>query len=129
MTKILLVDDDPLHASVRKAILQRKFQDVRRVGDAAEALCLLEQPQFTKNLGIVVTSSQHSGIGLVSFISELHTRIPNLPVLVIGETDKDQAALADFSVRFLQRPVKADDLLSAVGQILASRPRIRLKTA
>jgi CheY-like chemotaxis protein len=35
MATILLVDDDPLQASVRKSILERRFSDVRRVGDAA----------------------------------------------------------------------------------------------
>ena len=63
MAKILLVDDDPLNASVRKAILERNHSDVRRVGDAAEALCLLEQPNFANDINLVVSSDQHSGIG------------------------------------------------------------------
>jgi len=38
---ILLVDNDPLQAFQRKSILERQFQEVERVGDAADALCLV----------------------------------------------------------------------------------------
>jgi Response regulator containing CheY-like receiver, AAA-type ATPase, and DNA-binding domains len=132
MTTILLVGDDPLHASVRKAILQRKYKDVRRANDAAEALGLLEKPEFTQDLGLVITGDQHSGISLASFLAELHTRMPDLPVLVIGEIgEKDQASQEGPSptVRFLKRPVSAEDLLRAVGEVLAAWAQGQLKTA
>jgi len=123
---ILLVDDDPLHASVRKAILNRKYSDVRRVGDAAEALGLVEQPQFARNLALIVSSDLNSGIGTANFVSELHLRIPDVPVLVIGEKRGN-----DYSgpVMFIKRPVTADDLLAAVCKMLASWTHRRLKTA
>lgn len=129
MATILLVDDDPLHASVRKAILDRKYPDVRRVSDAAEALGLIEQPQFARNLAMVVSSNLNSGIGMASFVSELHLRVPDIPILVIGEK---RAIGGDFSgspVVFLKRPVTADDLLTAVYKTLASWTPGRLKTA
>jgi DNA-binding NtrC family response regulator len=129
MTKILLVGDDPLHASVRKAILQRKYEDVRRVGDAAEALCLLEQPLFSQDLAIVVTSDMHTGIGLESFVAELHTRMPNLPVLIIGENGRNGSNTTDPRVRFLKRPIAADELLSVVGEMMSPLAQSHLKTA
>ena len=55
MATILLVDNDPLQAFLRKSILERRFDDVQRVGDAAEAFCLVEQPQFAENLGLVIS--------------------------------------------------------------------------
>jgi len=69
MAKILLVEEDPLHASVRKAILERRYSDVWRVSDAAEALGLLEQRRFARDVRLVITSDQHSGIGLAGFVS------------------------------------------------------------
>ena len=128
MATILLVDDDPLHASVRKAILNRNYPDVRRVSDAAEALGLIEQPQFARNLALIVSSDLNSGIGTANFVSELHLRIPNVPILVIS----DKRAESDFSgcpVMFIKRPVTADDLLSAVCKILANCAPRQLKTA
>jgi DNA-binding NtrC family response regulator len=129
MAKILLVDDDPLHASVRKAILERKHSDVRRAGDAAEALCMLEQPQFAREVSLVVSSDQHSGIGLAGFISELHLRMPDLPILVIGEKHPNHGDFSGYPVEFLRRPVTADDLLNAVSKTLKTWGHPELKTA
>lgn len=129
MPKILLVDEDALHASVRKAVLERKYSDIWRIGDAAEALGLLEQPRFAHDVQLVVTSDQLSGIGLVGFISELHRRIPELPILVLGEYQLSYAVFSGFPVEFLSRPVTSDDLLNAVSKILQTWKRPHLKTA
>jgi len=129
MTKILLVDEDPLHALVRKAILERKYADARRASDAAEALALVEQPKFAENLGLVVSGNQHSGIGLAGFLPELHVRKPDLPILVIGEKPLDHDELSGYPVVFLKRPVTADDLLSAVAKMLKTWAPRQLKTA
>jgi DNA-binding NtrC family response regulator len=129
MAKILLVDDDPLHASVRKAILERKHSNVRRAGDAAEALGLLQQPLFANELSLVISSDQLSGIGLAEFISELHVRVPRLPILVIGEKRPSYGDFSGFPVEFLKRPVTADDLLDAVSKMLKTWGHTQLKTA
>jgi len=63
MAIILLVDNDPLQAFQRKSILERRFQEVERVGDAAEALCLVEQPYFAGKLGLVISGLSMPGIG------------------------------------------------------------------
>jgi DNA-binding NtrC family response regulator len=127
MATILLVDDDPLHGSVRKAILDRKYSNVRRVGDAAEALGLIEQPQFARDLALVVSGDLHSGIDTAGFVSEVRLRKPELPILVISEKRGGSGEYFDSPVVFLKRPVTADDLLSAVRTMLWSRGR--LKTA
>jgi two-component SAPR family response regulator len=129
MAKILLVDDDPLHASVRKAILERKYSDIQRVGDPAEALGLLEQFQFARDVSLVISSDQHSGIGLAGFISELHLRMPELPILVLGEKRPSDGDFSGFPVEFLPRPVTADDLLNGVSHILKTWGQPQLKTA
>lgn len=129
MPSILLVDDDPLHASVRKAILERKYPSVTRVNDAAEALGLLERSQSSNDLAMVVTNDQHAGIGLANFISELHLRMPRLPILVIAEKDTIQGDFSDCPVTFVQRPVTAEDLLSAVAGLMNRWTPSRLKTA
>jgi len=51
MATILLVDSNPLQAHQRKSILERRFHEVQRVSDAAEAFCLVEQPEFAGHLG------------------------------------------------------------------------------
>jgi len=129
MSTILLVDEDPLHASVRKAILERRFPHVERVSGAAEALCLVEQTLMVRNLQMVVSSDRLTGIDLPSFLAELHLRIPDVPVLVVCDKDRCEDELASYAVHFLKRPVSADDLLSATGRLLRSFERLQLKTA
>ena len=118
MTTILLVENDPLQAFVRKSVLERKFPDVRRVADAAEALCLVEQPPFAGNLALVVSGHRVPGISGPAFVAELHTRMPSVPVLVLGNDEETAGEYAGDHVRYLRRPFTTDDLLAAVGQIL-----------
>jgi DNA-binding NtrC family response regulator len=119
MATILLVDNDPLQAFLRKSILERRFQDVQRVGDAAEALCLVEQPQFAGNLGLVISGLQMPGIGGPEFVAELHARLPKVPVLVLGSASEAVSDYVGGWVRFLARPFANDEILNAAGQLLA----------
>ncbi len=119
MTTILLVENDPLQAFVRKSVLEKKFSDVRRVADAAEALCLVEQPPFAANLGLIVAGPHMSGIGGPAFVAELHTRMPALPVLVLGNGEEAPSDYAGDHVRCLHKPFTTDDILAVAGQMLA----------
>lgn len=124
--KILLVDDDPLQAFVRKSILEKRFSDVHRVADAAEALCLVEQPLFAGRLGLVVSAHHLTGIGGPAFVAELHTRMPSLPVLVLGDSDAVKDDYPAKGVRFLPRPFVAEEMLAMATRMLAQN---KLKTA
>jgi DNA-binding NtrC family response regulator len=125
MTTILLVDNDPLQAFLRKSILEQRFHDVQRVGDAAEALCLVEQPQFAGHLGLVISGSNMLGIGCPAFVAELHERLPRVPVLVLGG---NREAAADYKVdykggwvRFLSQPFAGEEILAAADELLSRR--------
>jgi DNA-binding NtrC family response regulator len=125
MATILLVDNDPLQALQRKSILERRFSDVQRVNDAAEALCLVERPQFARNLGLVVSGEHMRGIGGPAFVAELHTRLPKVPVLVLGGGSKgtnDEEGRCDEEgrwLRFLPTPFTNEEILAAASRLLA----------
>ncbi len=121
MATILLVDNDPFQALQRKSILERRFHDVQRVGDASEALCLVEQPQFAGNLGLVISGEHMQGIGGPAFVAELHTRLPNVPVLVLGFASEAEADYPGGQVRFLPRPFTNEEMLRAAGLLLAQQ--------
>jgi CheY-like chemotaxis protein len=123
MATILLVDDDPLQAFVRKSDLEKRFPDVLRVTDAVEALCLVEQPHFAANLGLVITGHHMPGISGPAFVAELRTRMPALPVLVLGSASEEWGNYHGESVRFLSRPFPTDELLAAATQMLEQRER------
>jgi CheY-like chemotaxis protein len=118
MTTILLVDDDPLQASMRKDILERRFRDVIRVLDPAEALCLVEQPQFCAELGLVVSALHRPGMSGPEFVSELHERLPQLPVLVLGSSKEVAADYPGRWVWFLPQTIANSDLLTAADELL-----------
>ena len=118
MATILLVDNDAMQASMRKATLERRFQAVERVADAADALCLVEQPQFAGQLGLVVSGLSMPWIGGPAFVAELHDRLPRVPVLVLGAVDESAADYAGGWVRFLALPVAMDDLLTAADELM-----------
>jgi CheY-like chemotaxis protein len=118
MAKILLVDDDPFQAFVRKSTLETRFQDVERVSDAAEALCLVEQPQFALGLALVITGLQRPGIGGPAFVAELHSRLPKVPVLVLGSASEVAGDYAAEGVRFLSRPFASEEILTVASQML-----------
>jgi DNA-binding NtrC family response regulator len=119
MATILLVDNDPLYALLRKSILERRFHDVQRVGDAVEALCLVEQPLFASNLGLVISGQHLPGFGGPGFVAELHARLPKLPVLVLGNAGEAAKDYIGEGVRFLPRPYATEEMVALAGKMLA----------
>jgi DNA-binding NtrC family response regulator len=122
MSTILLVDNDPLQAFRRKSILERRFHDVQRVGDAADALCLVEQPQFAGNLGLVISGQHMQGIGGPAFVAELHLRLPTLPVLVLGNAGEVAEDYTGKWLRFLPKPVSGEEMLALASEMLTAHP-------
>ena len=116
---ILLVDNDPLRAFQRKSILEQRFSDVQRVSDAAEALCLVEQPSFAQELGLVISGLRMPGFGGPGFVAELHARLPKLRVLVLGNSDEAANEYAGDWVSFLSKPVANEAMLSMASHLMA----------
>jgi len=119
MATILVVDDDPMQASLMVSDLGRRFGDVRRVADAAEALCLIEQPDFANKLGLVISGHQTPGIGGPAFVSELRTRMPYLPVLVLGAAKETPADYSREKVAFMTKPYTSELMVTLTRQMLA----------
>jgi DNA-binding NtrC family response regulator len=119
MATILLVDNDPLQAHLCKSILEGRFSDVQRVAYAAEAFCLVEQPLFAANLGLVISGHHMPGREGPAFVAELHTRMPWVPILVLGEPDESAENYAGSGACFRSRPVNSEELLNLADQILA----------
>jgi len=126
MTTILLVCDDPLQASLMISLLGRQFGDVCRVSDAAEALCLIEQPDFAGKLGLVITAHHTPGIGVSVFVAELRTRMPRVPVLILGpaEAVPPGSEFQDEGVVYLSRQVGGEKMLAVTGQMLSERKSV-----
>jgi CheY-like chemotaxis protein len=118
MTMVLLVDDDPLQAYVRRSILQRHFRAVERAADPAEAFIMVEDPRFAEKLGLVVVGLNRPGLGSPDFVAELISRLPALPVLVLGRHRDDADLYPGENVRFLPRTVPTDQMLAVSRQMV-----------
>jgi len=101
------------------SLLGRRFGNVCRVNDAAEALCLIEQPDFAGKLSLVITEHHTPGIGGPAFVAELRSRKPDLSVLVLGAKGPAPSEYSDERVVFLPRPVGGEKMLAVTGQLLA----------
>jgi CheY-like chemotaxis protein len=119
MATILLVDDDPFQASLMLSLLGQRFGDVRRVTDAAEALCLIEQPELACKLGLVISGHHKPGIGGPAFVNELRSRMPDLPVLVLGTAGETPADYAETHAILLAKPFTSEKMLTLTLQMLA----------
>ena len=124
MATILLVDNDPFQASLRKSLLDRAFRNVQRVGDPVEALCLVEQPRFAAKLALVISGHDTPILSGPAFVAELHTRMPFLPILVLGGNSDAAADYASDRVRFLSRSATSEEMLSLAGEML-SHPELK----
>src|ERR1700759_1365507 len=118
MTMVLLVDDDPLQAHVRRSVLLRHFRTVERATDPAEAFIMIEEPHFAHKLGLVVVGLNRPGMGSPAFVAELTSRIPAVPVLVLGGNREDAALYPGQNVRFLLRTVPTDQMLAVSRQMM-----------
>ena len=118
MATILLVDDEPFQALDRKTALEQRFPDVERVADAAEALCLIEEPRFANNLRLVIAGNHAPGFGGPQFVSELKDRLPELNVLVIGNRGERFSDYAESEVHFLPRRTSANELVAEAEILL-----------
>jgi DNA-binding response OmpR family regulator len=118
VTPILLVDDDPLQAYLRRAILERRLAGVERASDAAQAFILVQQPLFAAKLGLVIVGLHLPGVGGPAFVAELISRLPSVPVLVLGSYGELAADYAGLNVRFMPRPVATDEMLAVCRQML-----------
>jgi CheY-like chemotaxis protein len=121
METILLVDDNPLRASLRQSILEGAGATpswaVVRAMDASEALCLVESPEFAESLALVVTGNTMSGISGPEFAAELRSRMPQVPVLVLSSTAGADREFQGIDGVFLAQTTAPDDLRALVGRL------------
>jgi len=118
MPIVLLVDDDPLQAHVRRSVLGRHFTHVERAADAAEAFILVEDPRFIERLCMVVVGLNRPGLSSPVFVAELTSRLPQIPVLVLGR-NRDEAIYFDGpNVRFLPRSASSEQILAVSREMI-----------
>lgn len=113
------MEDDPFQARARQNILERQFAGIARASDAAETLILLDKPEFRENLALIVVGLHLPGLCGPSFVNELTSRFPAIPVLVIGRIGEIAPDYAGEKVRFLPHHASSQDVLEGCSSLLS----------
>jgi len=123
METILLVDDNPLRASMRKSLFNGGVPEVVRALDAAEALCLVESPEFAQNLVLVITGHTMSGISGPEFVAEFRSRMPDIPVLVLSAVPGAEREYLGIPGVVISETKSPDELRTLVRTLLTTGER------
>jgi two-component system, LuxR family, response regulator FixJ len=111
-------DDDALRDSVRLFLVNEGF-DVRTYASATEFLAAIDDTP----IGCVVTDIRMPGMSGMELLAHLSARSLTAPVIVVtGHADVPLAvrAMKQGAVDLLEKPFRADDLISAIRNALDS---------
>jgi CheY-like chemotaxis protein len=119
METILLVDDNPLRAAMRQSLLEGNAPAVARALDAAEALCMVELPEFAQKLTLVITGHAMTGISGPEFVAEFRSRMPRVPVLVLSTVSDFEKEYLGIGGVYFSQTRSPEELRSLVGRLVS----------
>lgn len=117
-TDILLVDDNCIQATTRKAILARSGRSVAVASDGRQALDFLQEIDHARPVGLVVTDHFMPGMNGPEFVTRLRLLFPSLPVLVLSGLAEAEDEYRHLDVVFRVKPLPPDELLALVHSVL-----------
>lgn len=111
---ILVVDDNPVQALTRKAILTRAGYDVKTVYSADDAFHSLDSDE-DRRIDLVITDHIMPGESGSHFIELLWQRRPALKVVVLSGLAEAEAEYSGLDVTFRAKPLQPEDLIALIG--------------
>ncbi len=118
MSKILVIDDEPVVRELTVEILRRSGYKPHGVPSAKHALELLEQEPFDLVVSDVVMPEMTG----VEFLYELRRHRPDLPVVLMTggskEPERTTRAVELGATQLLYKPFSQDELNAAVARAL-----------
>jgi len=121
---VLLIDDNAIQAATRQAILRRAGYFVIAVLNPARALEQFQNNEFPAQIDAIITDHIMPGMDGAEFVRELRKTHREIPVMVISGLDEAEYEYAGLNVRFLQKPLLPDLLLSNLRDLLALEQEI-----
>jgi len=119
---LLLVDDDALQASTRKAILERAGHPVKIETSALCALDFLRTPEGSATR-MVVTDHLMPGMNGPDFVKNIRAAGYGFPVLVLSGYADAEDDYESLDVAFRVKPFPPDQLISLIEFLLDSSER------
>jgi len=116
--EILLVDDNPVQAATRQAILSLNGRTVAVADGAHRALEMLEDAELYNSVGLVITDHWMPDLNGPQFVDLLRRRLPAIPVLVVSGLPDAELEYSGLDVVFRIKPIPPDQLLALVHSLL-----------
>ncbi|EFH85125.1 PAS domain-containing protein [Ktedonobacter racemifer] len=125
--RILLVDDDmaALQALSRTFMLRMSDVDVDTSSSALDALAQLQSREYD----VVVSDIKMPMMDGIQLLSNIHKRMPDIPVLLItghGEHELAMQALQEGAYDYTLKPIDRDFFVAGVRRALQTRQLFRL---
>jgi len=108
---ILLIDDNPIQAATRQAILTYSGHNVRVATNAGSALSLLEDLDLARNVRLVITDHVMPKVSGPQFVVELRRRFPALPIVVLSGLPDAEGEYVGMNVVYRLKPIAPEELI------------------
>jgi DNA-binding NtrC family response regulator len=113
MSKILIVDDEPIIRTALREILEYEKYEIEEAENVKKALEAIEKQEFK----LILSDIKMPEMNGIDFLEELQKRESNVPVIMItghGDIDTAVEALKKGAFDFLQKPLDMNRLLISV---------------
>jgi CheY-like chemotaxis protein len=117
---ILLVDDNPVQAATRRAILERSGKCVVTAANGEEALDVLMHAEAPASVGLIITDHLMPGMNGPALVREIRDRGWTIPVLVLSGLPDAELEYQTLNVTFRMKPLPPDSLIAIVRELLCS---------
>jgi CheY-like chemotaxis protein len=113
---ILLVDDNQIQSTTRRAILESEGHVVRIAPNGLKALELLRDPEAS--IGLIISDHLMPVMSGKEFVTELRQQGSQIPVVVLSGFPDAEAEYEGLDVIFRLKPLDPDHLIGLTNQLL-----------
>ena len=121
---ILLIDDNAVQAATRQTILKRAGFFVIAVLSPERALEQYRDGEFSAPIDLIITDHIMPGMNGASFVREVRSFDPEVPVLVISGLAEAEEEYAELGVHFRLKPLVPENLLASVHRLVAEKAAV-----
>ncbi len=121
--ELLLVDDNPVQAATRQAILARGGIRIALACSAFAALEIVRNPELGPGLRLIVTDHLMPGMNGPEMVTKMRDVLPGVPVLVLSGMPGAEAEYEGLEVSFHLKPFPPEELIRTVNRLLAEEIR------
>lgn len=115
---ILVVDDNPVQALTRKAILVGAGMEVETVYSAEAAFAALQQDE-AQSIRLVITDHIMPGESGSHFVRRLWERRADLPVMVLSGLAEAEDDYVGLDITFRAKPIRPGELIELASRLSA----------